>query len=189
MYIRMKTSKKAKYPTLQIVEGYREGDKVRQRTVAHLGVVKSKEDLKKLKDLADKLIQRLEQEGLEVDPKVELQKLRHEKTVYDGFGTVVEKLIALTGLDTVIQSAQGKHSFNLLSTQSRNVPSPSKVEMSPQPINPLLPSWSFVLTSLPRGGGKIQKFIRAPFLCRWMIDIGTFRSRNESSLFLSITTT
>jgi hypothetical protein len=65
----MKTSKKAKYPTLQIVEGYRVGDKVRQRTVAHLGVIKSKKDLENLKDLADKLIQRLEQEGLQIDPK------------------------------------------------------------------------------------------------------------------------
>ena len=45
MYIRLKYSKKAKYPTMQIVEGVREGTKVRQRTVAHLGVVKGKKDL------------------------------------------------------------------------------------------------------------------------------------------------
>jgi hypothetical protein len=38
----MKTSKKAKYPTMQIVEGVRENGKVKQRTVAHLGVVKGK---------------------------------------------------------------------------------------------------------------------------------------------------
>jgi len=56
MYIRMKTSKKAKYPTLQIVEGVRDGKNVKQRTVAHLGVVKSQKDLRRLKDLADKLI-------------------------------------------------------------------------------------------------------------------------------------
>src|SRR5271169_2923947 len=113
MYIRMKTSKKAKYPTIQIVEGYREGNKVRQHIVAHLGVVKNKEDLKTLKNLAEKLIQRLEQEGLEVDPKIEIQKIRHEKTVYNGFRIVVAKLLAITGLDKTIQSAQGKHSFDL----------------------------------------------------------------------------
>ena len=114
MYVRMKTSKRAKYPTMQIVEGYRDGDKVRQRTVAHLGVVKSKEDLRKLKDLADKLIQRLEQEGLEIDPKVEVQKLKHEKTVYDGFGLVVDQLMTRIGFDQVIRSAQGKRQFDLL---------------------------------------------------------------------------
>ena len=88
-------------------------DEVRQRTVAHLGVVKNKKDLERLKDLADKLIERLEKEGLEIDPKVEVKKLRHKQTVYDGFGIVVDKLMALTGFGKVIQSAQGKHQFNL----------------------------------------------------------------------------
>jgi transposase len=113
MYVRMKTSKKAKYPTLQIVEGVREGGKVRQRTVAHLGVVKSKKDLEKLKDLADKLIERLEKEGLEIDPKVELAKLKHKQTVYDGFKIVIDRLMTLTGFDKVLQSAQGKKQFDL----------------------------------------------------------------------------
>jgi len=129
MYIRIKTSKKAKYPTLQIVEGVREGKKVKQRTVAHLGVIKSKKDLQRLKDLADKLIQRLEKEGLEIDPKVEIKQLKHRKTVYDGFGLVVEKLMNLTGFDKIIQSAQGKHQFvveeiiNLILVQRFDLPS------------------------------------------------------------------
>lgn len=113
MYIRMKTSKKAKYPTLQIVEGIREGKKVRQRTVAHLGVVKSEKDLRRLKDLADKLIQRLEKEGLEIDPKVEIKKLKHKDTVYDGFKMTVERLMSLTGLDKTIRSTQGRHQFSV----------------------------------------------------------------------------
>lgn len=113
MYIRMKTSKKAKYPTLQIVEGVRDGKKVKQRTVAHLGVIKNEKDLKRLKDLADKLIQRLEKEGLEIDPKVEIKQLMHKKTTYDGFGLVVDRLMSTTGFNKIIQSAQGKHQFNL----------------------------------------------------------------------------
>lgn len=113
MYIRMKTSKKAKYPTMQIVEGVREGSKVRQRTVAHLGVVKNKKDLERLKDLADKLIQRVEKEGLEIDPKVELKALRHKETVYDGFSTVVDRLMDVTGFAIIVRSAQGKHTFDL----------------------------------------------------------------------------
>ena len=113
MYIRMKTSKKAKYPTLQIVEGVREGKKVTQRTIAHLGVVKNQRDLQKLKNLAEKLIERLEKEGLEVTPKVEINKLHHKKTIYDGFGLVVDKLMDLTGFSNLVRSAQGKRQFNL----------------------------------------------------------------------------
>ena len=113
MYVRKKTSKKAKYPTLQIVEGIREGKKVRQRTVAHLGVVKTKKDLRRLKTLADKLIERLEKEGLEIDPKVEIGKLKHKNTVYDGFSMVVDRLMSLTGFDKILQLTQGRHKFNL----------------------------------------------------------------------------
>ena len=113
MYIRLKTSKKAKYPTLQIVEGVRKGNKVLQRTVAHLGVIKNKQDLERLKDLADKLIQRLEREGLQLDPKIEVKKLRHKKTVYDGFRTVLDRLMDLTGFSNIVQSAQGRHRFDI----------------------------------------------------------------------------
>lgn len=129
MYIRLKTSKKAKYPTMQIVEGIREGKKVKQRTIAHLGVVKGQKDLKKLKKLADSIIQRLEKEGLPVDPKVEISALKHKKTVYDGFGIVVDKLMEITGFSDIIQSAQGRHKFNveqiikLILTQRFDLPS------------------------------------------------------------------
>lgn len=116
MYIRLKHSKKAKYPTMQIVEGIRDGKKVRQRTVAHLGVVKGQADLKKLKKLADNLIQKLEKEGLDIDPKTELSMLKHTKTTYDGFNMVVDELMKITEFDKVIQKAQGRHKFNLLET-------------------------------------------------------------------------
>jgi transposase len=113
MYIRMKTSKRAKYPTIQIVEGVREGKKVKQRTVAHLGVVKNQRDLQKLKNLAEKLIERLEKEGLDVTPKVELNKLSHKETIYDGFGLVVDRLMDLTGFSKLIRSVQGKRQYDL----------------------------------------------------------------------------
>jgi transposase len=113
MYIRMKTSKKAKYPTMQIVESFREGKKIKQRTVAHLGVVKDQDDLNRLKQLADRLIERLEKEGLQIPLKSEIQELKHKKTLYDGFRIVVDRLMDITGLNKIIQSAQGRRRFNL----------------------------------------------------------------------------
>lgn len=116
MYIRFKTSKKAKFPTLQIVEGVREGKKVKQKTIAHLGVIKGQKDLQKLLQLAENLIQKLEKEGLEVEHKVRVKQLMHKMTVYDGFGLVVDRLMHLIGFSQVIKSAQGRRQFNLEET-------------------------------------------------------------------------
>jgi transposase len=116
MYIRMKSSKKAKYPTMQIVESFREGKKIKQRTVAHLGVVKDQKDLQRLKQLADRLLERLEKEGLQIDPKLEIKELRHKKTIYDGFNIVVDELMNIIGFNKIIQSVQGRRRFNLAET-------------------------------------------------------------------------
>jgi hypothetical protein len=51
MFVRLKSSKTAKDPTFQIVKGVREGNKVRQKVIASLGVVKDISDLKKLRNL------------------------------------------------------------------------------------------------------------------------------------------
>ena len=40
MFVRLKSSRTAKHPTLQIVEGVRQGTTVRQKVVASLGTVK-----------------------------------------------------------------------------------------------------------------------------------------------------
>ena len=44
MYIRFTKSKKSKNPTLQIIHGYREGKKVKQKVLASLGVIKNESD-------------------------------------------------------------------------------------------------------------------------------------------------
>jgi transposase len=112
MYVRLTYSKKAKHPTLQIVQGVRQGSKVKQNIIASLGVIKSQNDLVKLHKFAQNLIQRLEKEGLPIEKTINIQSLTHKKTVYDGFGAVVDKLMNLTGLAGVIE--QGKQSFSLL---------------------------------------------------------------------------
>ncbi len=113
MYIRLTSSKKSKHQTLQIVEGVREGKKVKQKIIASLGVIKSQKDLEKLRALADHLIQKLEKEGLPPDRKIDVKDLFHKKTIYDGFGAVVHELMQLSGFSNIIKSAQGKHSFDL----------------------------------------------------------------------------
>ena len=113
MYVRLKYSKKAKYPTIQIVRGVRNGKSVRQEIVAHLGVVKGQKDLEKLRLLADNLLLRLEKEGLEIEPKIRIKQLMHKMTVYDGFGLVVDQFMKLTGFSEIIKNAQGRRQFDL----------------------------------------------------------------------------
>ena len=113
MYIRLTKSKKSKHPTLQIVEGIREGKKVKQKIIASLGVIKSSNDLEKLRKLADHLIEKLEKEGLPVSSKIDMRNLMHKKTTYNGFGLVVDKLMQLSNFSEVVKKAQGKNKFNV----------------------------------------------------------------------------
>jgi transposase len=113
MYIRMTKSKKSKHPTIQIVEGVREGKKVKQKIIASLGVIKGPSDLEKLGKLAKHLIQRLEKEGLPPDGKVNLKSLVHQKTTYDGFGLAVDKLMQLSGFSEVVKKVQGRNKFDV----------------------------------------------------------------------------
>ena len=116
MYVRLKSSKQSRHNTLQIVEGVRKGKKVKQRVVASLGIVADQTNLKKLLKLAESLIRKIEEQGLPISPKMDLSKLLHTMTVYDGFGEVVNKLMEFTGFGKIIQAAQGKHQFDLAET-------------------------------------------------------------------------
>lgn len=113
MYVRLTKSKKSKNPTLQIVRGIRRGKKVKQKIVASLGVIKSKKDLIGLSKLVEHLIHKLEQEGLPINDKVQIDKFVHRKTFYDGFGQVVDKLFELSEFSKIAKQAQGRCKFNL----------------------------------------------------------------------------
>jgi hypothetical protein len=86
MYARLKSSKNSRHSTLQIVEGVREGKKVKQRVVASLGIVNDPNNLKKFLRLAESLIRKVEEQGYPVKSKVDLSKIFHKMTTYDGFG-------------------------------------------------------------------------------------------------------
>lgn len=113
MYIRLTRSKQSKHPTLQIVQGIRQGTKVKQKIVASLGVIKTKEDLEKISKLAENLARHLEKEGFPINNKIRIKDVIHKATVYDGFGVIVDKLMNLTGFVDVIRQAQGKREFNV----------------------------------------------------------------------------
>jgi transposase len=112
MFIRLKKSKTSKNPTFQIVKGVREGKRVRQKVVASLGVIQNESDMKKLQGLAESLIRRLEQQGLDSEV-VNFSKLLHKKTEYNGFRLVTERLMDLVGFSAIAREAQGKNRFNV----------------------------------------------------------------------------
>lgn len=129
MFVRLKSSKSSRHPSLQIVEGMRVGKTVKQRVVASLGVVNDPKNLQKLLRMAESLIQKIKEQGISVEPKVEISKLLHTSTQYDGFATVVGQLMDLTGFSEVMREAQGRRRFNLEETveliivQRLNLPS------------------------------------------------------------------
>jgi transposase len=114
---------------MQIVESIREGKKVKQRVVASLGVVKDEQRQWQLLKLAENLIAKLQQQGLPIAPKVDLNKLVHTLTEYDGFATVIDKLMDLTKFSEVLREAQGRQKFSieevikLIITQRVDLPS------------------------------------------------------------------
>ena len=71
MYVRLKTSKHSRHSTLQIVEGIRDGKKVKQRVVASLGVINDQQNLKKLLSLAESLTRKIEEQGFPIPARAE----------------------------------------------------------------------------------------------------------------------
>lgn len=69
MFIRLTRSKTSKNPTVQIVESYREGKKVRQRVISSLGVVRDDDDRERLINVGHALINKLR---LEADKQLKL---------------------------------------------------------------------------------------------------------------------
>lgn len=92
----------------------REDNKVRQKVVASLGVVKDISDLKRLRDLAKNLILKVEQQGLAAEnDNLDFSKLIHKKTVFNGFQVVTDRLMDLVGFSGIAKRAQGKNRFNI----------------------------------------------------------------------------
>lgn len=123
MFVRVKTSPNSPKKAVQIVENLRDGDKVKQRIVRHVGTAFNDEELKRLKDLAEYIKASIESEtqptlfspetmaqmAIEARNRandepinVNLKNLREQKRIILGIHDVYGQLYKETGFDDVI---------------------------------------------------------------------------------------
>lgn len=136
MFVRLKTSKNSKHPTVQIVESNRTRQgKVRQEIIASLGVIRTDDDKQALLKLAHNLIQKFGEDssgqmglgeiGFSYKPKagkaiskehIDYRNLTHVRDYQIGFEEVFGKISDDIGFDGVLADIDNtrKHSFSAL---------------------------------------------------------------------------
>ena len=144
MYIRIKTTPNSPRKSVQIVESVRKGSHVSQKIVRHVGIAMDDEEMAQLKQLAESIKQKLEEEiqnrGLlfppetlakmgaeskenekkqreitEEDYRVNIQDLTEEDRVVSGIHDIYGKLFDEIGYDKVLHnSARNKRSAQYL---------------------------------------------------------------------------
>lgn len=72
MYIRVKTTPNSPRKSVQIVEAYRVGDKVKQRIVHYVGIALDDDEEQKLKSMAQDCIVKIQQQRMEQEPQLDL---------------------------------------------------------------------------------------------------------------------
>ena len=134
MYIRIKTAPNRERKSVQIVQSVRDGNKVKQKIVRHVGMALSDFELEKLKDLAEYIKANIENEdkpmlykpeelaelAIEARKKseeqkslrVNLKKLEEEQRIVSGIHEVYGKLFHELDFDDI---------FNEKKTKSRHV--------------------------------------------------------------------
>lgn len=129
MFIRLTRCKTSKNPTVQVVESYREGPKVRQRIIASLGVVRNAEDRQRLINMGHALIAKLSSEQDPQMPLLESTALQDEKSSSDekklnpkdlihirnqpcGFEDIFSALSKEIGFSDLYSEIDSQHKFN-----------------------------------------------------------------------------
>lgn len=129
MFVRIKTSTNSPKKSVQIVESFRDGKKVRQRIVRHVGTAYNEDELKSMRDLAEHIKVQLEgrnqaslfegssfaemaitaRDNQDDNPlPVDLKKLREESRIVTGIHEVFGKVYKLFGYDKVISNPKRK---------------------------------------------------------------------------------
>ena len=129
MFVRVKTTPNSPKKAVQIVESFRQDNKVRQRILRHVGTAQNDKELKAMKDLAEHIKAQMEldsQPGLfsaeqiaelaiearnrtNEDPlHVDLKKLREQNRIIVGIHEVYGKVYNELGFDKVISNPKRK---------------------------------------------------------------------------------
>lgn len=119
MFIRLTRSKTSKNPTVQVVESYREGKKVRQKVVASLGVVRNDEDRERLIHMGHALIAKLSpepkfpfeaaEESIPENVKINPRNLIHIRDQSCGFEDVFGELSKRIGFTKLFHEIDSQH--------------------------------------------------------------------------------
>lgn len=122
MFVRIKTSPNSPKKSVQIVENYRDGDRVRQKIVRHVGTALNDDELKRMSELAEYIKAKLEHEiqpvlfpveeiaeqsirarnrQSEESLPVDLKKLREQQRIVVGIHEVYGQVYREIGFDKV----------------------------------------------------------------------------------------
>jgi transposase len=117
MYVRVKTTPNSPRRSVQIVESFRVGDKVKQKIVKHIGVALDDKELEELKELAASIKMKLEMENTlplytpeELDKQLERSKKNIKKQIYsdDDYMVNIKELIEEDRVVTGVHDIYGK---------------------------------------------------------------------------------
>lgn len=131
MFVRVKTSPNSPKKSVQIVESIRDGAKVKQKIIRHVGTALDDQELSALKDLAEHIKAKMEQEGQQYylfdsdtlakmaiearnnpqsgeDLRVDLKKLKEEQRITSGIHDVYGQVFQTIGFDRVISNPKRK---------------------------------------------------------------------------------
>lgn len=132
MYVRIKDKPNGK-KSIQIVEAYRQADKVRQKIIRHVGQAVTQREVDELKALAESIIVEMQNtrqpvlplfapedvygslgKAAEPDDTVKVGNLREEQRIVEGIGEVFGKLYDDLGLFDVIENTKKDEEWNAI---------------------------------------------------------------------------
>ena len=136
MFVRIKTTPNSPRRSVQLVEAVRDGGKVRQRIVRHVGVAMDDDELERLRQLGEYVKAKLEDErqpllfapekiadqvirlGRQGDGKqelpVDLKQIEEEQRLVTGVHEVYGEMYRLLGLDTLLPRSRYRASHDAL---------------------------------------------------------------------------
>lgn len=157
MFIRVKTFPNVEKKTVQIVESVRKGNKVKQRIVRHVGSAATEDEIKALKDLAEHIKSKLEEEitpslfdsetltkltikgrdnsdkGTEIN--VDLKKLRHQQDIILGIHDIYGQIYNELGFNRLFSKRHNRSSNNIFQMVMARIANPDSKRASVEELS------------------------------------------------------